>query len=249
MSDKFTRFSISGSLFAAVGRIKKAFNFKKRRAYSRMLEHKTSQEKFADIYKQQLWNSPESGSGVGSELFYTENLRGWLLEKLPRYEVSSILDTACGDFNWMKRVISKLDIQYHGVDIVPEVIEDNNSKYGSDRCVFSTMDICNDPLPSGDLVIARDVLFHLSFADIDKFLNNLSKTDYRYLLTSTHKNVKTAVNKDIVTGHFRLIDLFAPPFRFDPATIEDRVADSPPGYTPREMIMIQKRCVPVALRW
>ena len=155
----------------------------------------------------------------------------------------------------MRKVIPSLNVRYHGVDIVAEVIERNNIKYGNDRSIFSIIDICSDPLPSGDLVIARDVLFHLSFRDTDKFLNNLSKTDYRYLLTSTHKNVKTAVNvktpvnKDIVSGHFRLIDLFAPPFHFDPATIEDRVADFLPGDVPREMIMIQKKDVPVALRW
>ena len=40
----------------------------------------------------------------------------------------------------------------------------------------------------------RDCLFHLSFSDIDDFFLNLSKTNYKFLVTTTHILSDTYVN-------------------------------------------------------
>jgi hypothetical protein len=93
--------------------------------------------------------------------------------------------------------------------------------------------------------MVRDCLFHLSYEDINKFLINLSNTNYNYLLTTTHTVNKDFENSNINTGDFRLIDLFSPPFSFDPTKVESRVDDFPVGYSlKRQMILVEKRFVP-----
>jgi hypothetical protein len=76
----------------------------------------------------------------------------------------------------------------------------------------------------------------------------LSKTEYKYLLTTTHIVDQNFVNSNIQTGDFRLIDLFREPFSFDTENVKARVNDFPEGYTvKREMILVDKDFVPTHL--
>ena len=55
-------------------------------------------------------------------------------------------------------------------------------------------------------------------------------------------------DKDIVTGDFRLIDLFSKPLNFNEQFITERIRDYPNGYPiKREMILIEKKYVPTEL--
>jgi len=214
-----------------------------------MLKRRNIADRFNEIYEKNLWSSKESGSGEGSEIGYTQPLRQWLIEEIPKLEVKVFVDAPCGDFNWMKEVIPNLNVNYVGLDIVASVIENNQEKYSSDNVNFDLANICEDILPECDLLMVRDCLFHLSNEDINKFLQNLSQVDYKYLLTTTHVVDNNFSNKDIVTGDFRLIDLFSYPFCFDRANVLDRVNDYPKGYRiPREMILIEKEFVPHSVK-
>jgi len=212
--------------------------------YKNMLSQKTNKERFSEIYRKNIWQSNESGSGKGSEVLYTENLRNWLLEILPKYKVEKFVDAACGDFNWMRLVIPKLDIKYEGIDIVDKVIEENNLKHSNNKINFLTKDICKDPLPNCDMLMIRDCLFHLSFSDINNLLKNLKKTDYKFLLTTTHILEGNHNNKDIISGDFRLINIFSEPFNFKQNRILDRCQDSILNFAPREMVLISKEDIP-----
>ncbi|WP_316649650.1 class I SAM-dependent methyltransferase [Ovoidimarina sediminis] len=221
---------------------------RKRAAYRRMLELDDTEARFRAIYKGGLWHSRESGSGQGSEKRYTETLRGWLPAVVKRHNIRSILDGACGDFNWMRLVLPELDVDYSGFDIDRPTIERNISRYGSDRIHFAAANICRDPLPSCDLLIVRDCLFHLSTEDIGRFLENAAQTEYRLLLTSTHTVDEGFKNTDIQSGDFRILDLFSPPFNFPKSAVIDRVKDFPEGYPiERDMILLKKADVPVTL--
>ena len=88
--------------------------------------------------------------------------------------------------------------------------------------------------------LALQCLFHLSFSDINNFLLNLSRTNYKFLLTTTHRLEDNHVNQDIISGHFRHIDLFKTPFNFGKNDILERCEDAISGFTPREMILIAK---------
>ena len=96
--------------------------------------------------------------------------------------------------------------------------------------------------------MTRDCLFHLSYEDIEKFLKNLSSVEYKYLLTTTHHTDNDFENTNIISGDWRLIDLFSHPFNFDANRVIDRVDDYPKGHnTPRQMILIEKINVPTTL--
>lgn len=167
---------------------------------------------FQKIYKGNMWGGKESISGPGSSLQETKELIGKLPELFTLFKINTILDAPCGDFNWMKHVDMKSISQYIGIDIVPQLIEKNNHKYGSEQRSFLVLDISKDPLPQADLILCRDCLVHFSIADIERTLANFRKSSARYLLTTTFNEHYT--NNDIKTGDWRFLNLEREPFSF-----------------------------------
>ena len=81
------------------------------------------------------------------------------------------------------------------------------------------MDIAVDDLPSGDCAILRQVLQHLSNAEVRSILSKL--TAFKYVIVTEHlPEGDFAPNKDIISGQAtRLkkqsgLNLLAPPFNF-----------------------------------
>jgi len=226
-----------------------AFNFTYRLQYRNMLKQDSLKSRFNQIYEKNLWRSEETRSGEGSELNYTMSLRNWLIDNLPKLKIKHLVDAPCGDFNWMKKVVLKSSFYYSGFDIVNSIVNKNKS-YSNAKTKFSVANICKDQLPNCDLLMVRDCLFHFSYDDINKFLKNINKIKYKYLLTTTHIVGKNFRNRDIVTGDFRIIDLFSYPFNFNNQKIVDRVNDYPKGHAlPREMILIKKQYVPKSINY
>jgi hypothetical protein len=188
----------------------------------------STEDRFTWIYKNNLWNSNESVSGPGSTLKYTENLRKELPNLLSDYSIKKIFDAPCGDFNWMKHLLPNIDVDYIGGDIVLPLIESLNVKYKTHNITFIHIDLTKDPFPKSDLMICRDCLFHLSFEDTKSVLHNFVASGIPYLLTTTHKINNEFVNRNIPTGDFRVINLFAPPYNFPPnplVSIDDSMPD------------------------
>ncbi len=242
---KFKRDGLISLLFAI---IKYPLGYKRRRIYRNMLSKENIADRFSEIYEQNLWSSDESGSGDGSEVLSTERMRAWLIDNLPKLGVEKFIDASCGDFNWMKYTLEDLKLNYLGLDIVKSVVDKNIKLHSNSSIRFEVSDICKDKIPPCDLIMVRDCLFHLSYQDIDNFLKNLSHTDYRYLLTTSHITNQTFKNSDITTGDFRIINLFVPPFSFNERLVKDRVLDCPAGSSSeKEMILIEKKDVPIEL--
>ncbi len=213
-----------------------------------ILNLKSQKDIFSEKYEKNHWLVGESKSGNGSEISFTEPLRHWLIENIGLLGIKTFVDAPCGDFNWMRLVLSKVQINYIGLDIVDKVIEQNKILHSSNHIKFEVANICEDNLPDCDIIMVRDCLFHLSYEDINNFLINLSKTNYKYLLTTTHKVNQNFKNLNIETGAFRLIDLFSYPFFFDKRKVKARVEDFPKGFSiKREMILLEKDFVPKQL--
>lgn len=158
------------------------------------------------------WGGGESLSGHGSDYKSTEALRLFLPRIFADLNIQSLLDAPCGDFYWMN--FTDLNIQeYIGVDIVSELTSQNRDKYGANNRQFLTLDITSDDLPKVDLILCRDCLVHLSFKQIREAVKNFKKSGSTYLLTTTYPNL-VQVNKNIVTGDWRPVDLQKPPFNF-----------------------------------
>lgn len=216
----------------------------KRRKWEQRLRG-TPEERFTRIYTDRAWSSKESISGTGSEYRYTENLRTHLPVVFETYSIARLLDAPCGDFNWMKYVVHHTNIDYIGGDIVRDLIEDNRARYPFERTHFVHLDITKDPLPDSDMMMVRDCLFHLSYADICALMTNFCDSGIPYLFTTTHKPAGFE-NRDILTGDFRFIDLFAAPFDFPSAPLF-RVDDFIEGHAPREMCLFTREQVAFAL--
>ena len=201
-----------------------------------VLQKKSREERFTWIYRHNIWRNSESRSGSGSTLEYTKNIRESLKLLIQDYSLHSILDAPCGDFNWMKVFLDEVNIKYIGADIVKPMIDLLNDRYSSPLTSFCALDITSDPLPYADLMICRDCLFHLSEADIKLVLVNFLKSKIPYLLTTTHITDSGFLNKDVVTGDFRLINLFFEPYNF-PADPLVRIVDFKEPEYQREMCL------------
>jgi len=171
------------------------------------------EEQFTNIYKKNDWGGIESVSGRGSDIIQTTTLSEKLIELINPLNIDTIVDI-CGDFNWMKHTVNKLNIkQYIGIDIVKELIDNLNFKYSDNKIKFVNCDIVTDPLPKGDLLLCRDCLVHLTYNSIFSFLNNFIKSDIKYLLTTTFIDRGNSNLKTDGDGWFPLC-LFRTPFNF-----------------------------------
>ncbi len=186
---------------------------------------------FTNIYENWGFGGDESRSGPGSTLDETRFIRKHICDIVKQINAKKIVDVPCGDFNWMKEVISTLkkdghSVKYVGGDIVPEMIENNKKEYGSDKIKFKMIDLINGKIPKADLLIVRDVLGHMPLEFAEKAVENILKSECKYLLTTTWYNeyqdqsaLPDNVNIDYF-GRFYAVNLFKPPFNFsDPLRV------------------------------
>jgi hypothetical protein len=127
-----------------------------------------------------------------------------------------VCDLGCGDFNVGKELVMHTQ-KYIAVDIVLDLIRRNTDKFEQDNLEFQCLDIAVDELPSGDCAILRQVLQHLSNAEVKSIVEKLEH--FKYVIVTEHlPNGEFEANKDIISGQgIRLkkqsgIDLIAPPF-------------------------------------
>ena len=147
------------------------------------------------IGAQQIWDRNkglESRSGVGSSKSQTQEYRAFLTAILKQYNIRSILDVGCGDWNWMS-TIDLQGVMYRGIDIVDECIEENSLKYGADNIKFEVVDITKERVQGNfDLIICRDVLFHLPENEQISALQNMPWG--RFITTTSFEDIE---NKDL----------------------------------------------------
>jgi len=197
--------------------LKKIINRIKRIKYKTAIAPKSIEKRFSNIYSFNLWfKNGQSRSGSGSTLEATSRIRSWLEQILSDLKANNLTDVGCGDFYWMKEV--NLPCEYIGLDIVSEIIELNRSSYEDVNLIFKKHNAVIDELPKeADVVLCREVLFHLSFEDGIKMIKNIFESNARFLIITSSNN--TIENKNIRTGEFRNLNLKLPPFNF-PKSIE-----------------------------
>ena len=149
-----------------------------------------------------------------------------LIALFDRLAVRSIVDAPCGDFNWMRHVLAHRDLSYAGVDIVDALIAANIRSHASSNRRFLCADMTRAELPEGDLVLCRDGLVHLSFADARAAVRNFQRSGSRYLLATTF--VARSTNTDVTTGGWRVLNMEAAPFCFPAplALVDERCTHS-----------------------
>jgi hypothetical protein len=173
--------------------------------------------RFERIVKTNLWGAATSVSGLGSEDRATAAIREALPALLRRLGARALLDAPCGDAGWI--AACKLDVDYIGIDIVPALIDANirRAERGEFAGRFVLADITRDALPPADLILCRDCLVHLSFANIGRALARFRASGARFLLTTTFPDWQD--NRDCEDGDWRALNLQTAPFGW-PAPLE-----------------------------
>jgi SAM-dependent methyltransferase len=168
---------------------------------------------FERAYSQGQWGRSRDGrgsSGEGSTLESTRLYRVFLQDFLAAQGIRSVVDAGCGDWEF-SRAIDWKGVDYLGLDIVAPVIETNRRRYGAANVRFAVADIVRDDLPPADLLLVKDVLQHLSHADIASFLKQLPRYRHVLIVNDVLPGSLTAQHADIATGGYRPIDLTQPP--------------------------------------
>jgi hypothetical protein len=165
---------------------------------------------FEDHWQQNLWGDESSRSGPGSRVDGTRNAQAAISRIIGQYGVRSVVDAACGDFGWMS-LVDMGAASYTGVDIVPGLIEHHQARYASASPArsFQVGSIVDDELPHGDLVVARDVIGHLSLEHGMAAVDNIRRSGARWLLTTTFPGWG---NMDMHDGGWRPVNLSVAPF-------------------------------------
>jgi len=172
------------------------------------------------VYDQHLWGKNETPfySGEGS---HDAALVSPYIDAITTFLKSfdsklTVCDLGCGDFNVGKEFV-QLTKKYNAIDIVPDLIRYNERTFKAENLEFLCLDIAVDDLPTGDCALIRQVLQHVSNAEILQIIPKLAH--FNYVIVTEHLPVGDfEPNKDIISGQgIRLkkrsgVNLLAPPF-------------------------------------
>jgi hypothetical protein len=167
---------------------------------------------FREAFHSNHWRG-DSRSGPGSTPDQTAEIATGIPALCKRLDVRRLLDLPCGDFSWMAKVELQ-GVAYIGGDLLPEIVQQNQSAHGAPWRTFLELNITGSALPAADLLLCRDCLVHLSNSDVSSALQNIARSDVAWLLATTFPSEPT--NVDIVTGDWRPIDLTKAPFNLPP---------------------------------
>lgn len=167
-------------------------------------------EIFSEIYANNIWGKPATNigekfsSGGGSHVdAIVKPYINILISLLTNNNIRNIVDLGCGDFWIMRQVLGALDKNsynyfYTGIDVVEDLINHNVTTFKKNNISFRCMDAAADdtPLPDGDILIIRQVLQHLSNADIKTILNKASTFKYLFITESIYDDFDAIPNVD-----------------------------------------------------
>ena len=151
-------------------------------------------EIFAKVYRENRWLDSESRSGRGSTIAFTASIREELSRFLQEAGARSMVDLPCGDFNWMRLVRFPDGMDYLGIDIVPELVEQNRERHGAEHVRFELGDVLVDTLPRADVYFCRGLLIHFPNEATEQAIANIRRSGTRTLIATTYPGVR--VNPD-----------------------------------------------------
>lgn len=174
---------------------------------------KSNSEIFSKIYANNAWGKPtdagekfRSGNGSHNEKIIVPYIET-LIPLLTNNNIRNIVDLGCGDFWIMRHVLGAVseagyNFFYTGIDVVADLINHNAATFNYPNIKFLCRDITadNEPLPDGDILIIRQVLQHLSNADIKKILDKASKFKFLFITESIYDAPDAVHNIDMKTG-------------------------------------------------
>ena len=192
------------------------------------------------VYNLHLWGGKDSdfysGTGSHESKIITPYLNA-VISFLELHKTSLVVcDLGCGDFNIGKHLTSYTK-KYIAIDIVEKLIDRNKQFFQVDNLEFHCLDISKDDIPQGDCIILRQVLQHLSNAEIQNILQKINT--YKYIVLTEHLPLGNfSSNEDIIAGQgIRIkknsgVNILEAPFNFkvkDQQIIDKHVLENNKG--------------------
>lgn len=182
------------------------------------------QATFSAIYNEETWTDallamPRSGRGSLPE--QSASVIAYIREQIASGRARNIVDIGCGDLAYLKEIteIRRGDVAYLGLDIVPSLIEEHQQL---DWGEFAVADITMPGFRvDGDIVVVKDVLFHLTNQEVEQALENLRASRFDDLLITSIDGADNA-HRVFDRWHYAPLDLTAPPFSLRPRTAMTR---------------------------
>jgi len=173
------------------------------------------ERRFTEVYEKALWGDDETRSGWGSKRDggHVQTALEILRMVIPKYDILSIADIPCGDFNWQPLFLNDhAQVGYIGYDIVGSMIVDNKRKNPSRE--FRQLDITKEVPAKADLILCKDMLNHLTYADIRRAIGNMKRSSSTYLLASN--DFTFPQNVDVVNegSNDRPVDILKAPLSY-----------------------------------
>lgn len=178
--------------------------FERAQAWSRQ---RTIQQAFEDIYAENKWGAARDGaqfsSGNGSRPEFSAPYEDFVVAFLDRHpELTRLVDIGCGDFQVSGRILARLGgrVTYTGCDIVRPLIQHHQQMHARDGVAFRVLNAVEEDPPAGDVVFIRQILQHLSNAQVAAILGRAKRLFKVAVITESEPVAMTAPNLDIVHG-------------------------------------------------
>jgi SAM-dependent methyltransferase len=168
---------------------------------------------FQTIYQKQLWGH---GSGPGSSPTNTVEYRAFVERFIEANSIRSVTDLGCGDWQF-SQLIDWSQIDYLGLDVVPEIVAQNRSRFAPPNLRFQELTSIDD-LPGGDLLLSKEVLQHLPNQTIVEYLLIIQQK-YRFALLTNSIGLVAKDNIDVAAGGYRPVRLQDAPFNAPGAVV------------------------------
>ena len=171
-------------------------------------------ELFTYIYQKNIWESPETRSGRGSEKQVTKALIKQLPILFKKYNITGLIDVGCGEYNWMRKV--KGLQSYVGIDVVDDIIANNTKKYGNKNKIFECGELQDFTQYLSDTkyqaIMFADIFVHLPFELIEQCINIIKNKNIKYMFITTF--IDCEVNCDIELDYkgWRMLNMEKHPF-------------------------------------
>lgn len=175
---------------------------------------------FDNIYKNELWNNHNQSipiSDPGSSIKNTRLISQHLDNLIYENNLKKIVDLGCGDLTWISKTKFFMDnnIQYEGYDICEKIINENKIKYMKfPNKKFIACDITSENFninsQNYDLVILRDIIFHLP-ANLNFIIFEKIKNKFKYIAITSCNNIENYQNFFNIY-HYNETNLFIEPF-------------------------------------
>lgn len=180
---------------------------------------------FDEIYSKRKWTKEGNGSGSGSSIKNTTNLRNILTKFLIKNNINSIVDAPCGSCLWTSEWLNELrkknmKISYYGFDIANEAVLNcqKSMKYLTNfhDIKIEENNISDITIPeNAQLLLSRDTLQHLSYENIFKTLKNFAKYDsVKFYIIGGY--LEKTENIDIKNGDYFNFNITKKPFEIIP---------------------------------